>query len=74
MPELRWILVAVGVLFVAGLWFWEARRGRAGANVMRPATRRRRLARNPRSRPRPIPLPRRPCSLGKTRAEDTPPA
>ena len=30
MPELRWILVAVGVLFVAGLWFWEARRGRAG--------------------------------------------
>jgi cell division protein ZipA len=28
MPELRWILVAVGVLFVAGLWFWEARRSR----------------------------------------------
>lgn len=31
MPELRWILVAVGVLFVAGLWFWESRRGRATA-------------------------------------------
>jgi cell division protein ZipA len=29
MPELRWILVAVGVLFVSGLWFWEARRSRA---------------------------------------------
>jgi cell division protein ZipA len=28
MPELRWILLAVGVLFVAGLWIWESRRGR----------------------------------------------
>ncbi len=28
MPELRWILVAVGALFVAGLWFWESRRTR----------------------------------------------
>lgn len=32
MPELRWILVAVGVLFVAGLWFWEARRARERAD------------------------------------------
>jgi cell division protein ZipA len=31
MPELRWILIALGVLFVAGLWFWETRRGRAAA-------------------------------------------
>jgi len=29
MPELRWILIALGVLFVAGLWFWETRRSRA---------------------------------------------
>ena len=33
MPELRWILVAVGVLFVAGLWFWEVRRTRGRADV-----------------------------------------
>lgn len=31
MPELRWILVAVGVLCIAGLWVWEARRGRQRA-------------------------------------------
>jgi cell division protein ZipA len=28
MPELRWVLIAVGVLFVAGLWLWESRRPR----------------------------------------------
>ncbi len=26
MPELRWILLAVGVLLIAGLWWWESRR------------------------------------------------
>ena len=26
MPELRWILLAAGVLLVAGLWWWETRR------------------------------------------------
>lgn len=31
MPELRWILVAVGVLFIAGLWLWESRRSRERA-------------------------------------------
>lgn len=31
MPELRWILIAVGALFVAGLWLWESRRSRERA-------------------------------------------
>ncbi len=45
MPELRWILIAVGVLFVAGLWLWESRRpkgpgldGPAGEEQARPRT------------------------------------
>ena len=36
MPELRWILIALGVLFVAGLWFWETRRSRAAAEAPPP--------------------------------------
>lgn len=28
MPELRWILLAVGVALILGLWWWEARRAR----------------------------------------------
>ncbi len=27
MPELRWILLAAGILMVAGLWWWETQRG-----------------------------------------------
>ncbi|MBM5812997.1 MAG: hypothetical protein FJ191_13715 [Gammaproteobacteria bacterium] len=30
MPELRWILLGLGVALILGLWWWEARRGRAG--------------------------------------------
>ncbi len=30
MPELRWILLAAGILMVAGLWWWETRRGERG--------------------------------------------
>jgi len=26
MPELRWILIAAGVLLLAGIWWWESRR------------------------------------------------
>jgi cell division protein ZipA len=29
MPELRWILLVLGALLVAGLWWWELRRSRA---------------------------------------------
>jgi cell division protein ZipA len=29
MPELRWILLCLGAVLVAGLWWWEARRSRA---------------------------------------------
>ena len=32
MPELRWILLGLGVLFCLGLWWWEARRGRQAAD------------------------------------------
>jgi cell division protein ZipA len=31
-PELRWILLALGVLFCFGLWWWETRRGRQAAD------------------------------------------
>lgn len=30
MPELRWILLAAGILMVAGLWWWETRRAGRG--------------------------------------------
>ena len=32
MPELRWILLGLGVLFCLGLWWWESRRGRQAAD------------------------------------------
>lgn len=32
MPELRWILLGLGVLFCLGLWWWETRRGRQAAD------------------------------------------
>ncbi len=32
MPELRWILLALGAAFCLGLWWWEARRGRQAAD------------------------------------------
>jgi len=31
-PELRWILLGLGVLFCLGLWLWESRRGRQAAD------------------------------------------
>lgn len=30
MPELRWILLSLGVALILGLWWWEARRARTG--------------------------------------------
>jgi cell division protein ZipA len=46
MPELRWILLVLGALLVAGLWWWELRRSRARTAVpqvepepLRPAER-----------------------------------
>ena len=30
MPELRWILLALGVALILGLWWWETRRSRSG--------------------------------------------
>jgi cell division protein ZipA len=33
MPELRWILLGAGVLLVAGLWWWETRRGDRGRDA-----------------------------------------
>ncbi|TAK54231.1 MAG: hypothetical protein EPO25_07935 [Gammaproteobacteria bacterium] len=30
MPELRWILLALGVALILGLWWWETRRPRSG--------------------------------------------
>lgn len=32
MPELRWILIAAGVLLLAGIWWWESRRRNREAN------------------------------------------
>jgi len=32
LPELRWILLALGAAFCLGLWWWEARRGRQAAD------------------------------------------
>lgn len=32
MPELRWILLGLGVLFCLVLWWWESRRGRQAAD------------------------------------------
>jgi cell division protein ZipA len=32
LPELRWILLALGIVFFLGLWWWEARRGRQAAD------------------------------------------
>lgn len=35
MPELRWILLALGALLIAGLWWWEVRRSRqSGARAI----------------------------------------
>jgi len=36
MPELRWILIALGVLFLAALWLWETRRSRVAAQAPQP--------------------------------------
>src|SRR5512139_2318808 len=33
MPELRWILLIVGALLVAGLWWWELKRSRGTRDV-----------------------------------------
>lgn len=33
MPELRWILFGLGVLFCIGLWWWETRRPRQAADT-----------------------------------------
>jgi cell division protein ZipA len=36
MPELRWILLVVGALLVAGLWWWELKRSRGPREASRP--------------------------------------
>jgi len=41
MSELRWILLSIGVLFIAGLAWWELRRPRQatreGPSIVKPA-------------------------------------